>query len=152
MSQNSAATDLQAPVSVMSLPDQIDHICALRAQGMTYREIEAATGLSHGTVHSRLTNKQAMRILEDATRYHIRSLPIAIARHNEIIYSDDDAVSLNAVKLRYQMTGLMPTHTPPITIQNLYIDQRTQVLSPGLVGLLSSGQSTVDEVIDIEGE
>ena len=129
-------TTLQAPVSVMPLSAQVAHICALRAQGLTYREIATQTGLSPSTVGVRLRDDDARDILEDATKHHIRSLPLAIARHQELIASDDETIALNATKLQYQITGIMPSHAQPVYIGKLMI-QQTNILDPESSRLLT---------------
>ncbi len=109
---------VMAPVNIMPLSEQVEHVACLRAQGKTWREIQTATGLCQGTIANRLRDDEAKAILEDATKHHIRSLPVALARHDELVASDDEAIALKAIESRYKITGILPAHT-----QSVYIDK-----------------------------
>lgn len=143
---------LQAPVKLMPLPEQVKHICALRAQGKTYREIQQETELSLATISSRLSNEQAKEILEEATKHHIRSLPLALARHDEIIASDDEAIALKAIETRYKITGIVPSHAASVYIQHLQVVGHQTVLDPRIAKLLGTQMLDDGEVIDVEEE
>ena len=143
-------TAIQAPVSVMPLDKQVKHIACLRAQGLTYREIQAKTGLCPATVGNRLKDDEARAILNDATRYHITSLPVAIQRHDELVASDDEAIAMKAVESRYKVVGLLAAHAPNVYINKLLINQGTIAADPGIAGILTSAIESQLDVIDVE--
>jgi len=120
----------------MPVSEQVKHIASLRLQGLDYRTIAKQIGMSASTVCRKLKDDDARDILEEATKYHIQTLPMALARHDELMQSDDETIALNATKLKYQITGIMPSHAQQVYIGKLMI-QQAAILDPESARLLT---------------
>jgi len=120
-------------------------------QGLPYSDVAKALGIDKSTVSRRISKPITRQIVQTTISALSLYAPKVARRLMDAIDDPDKNVSLKGIGEYNKIMGLSHAHAS-VVIQEMYIDQRTQVLSPGLVGLLSSGQSTVDEVIDIEGE
>jgi len=87
-------------IALMSVAQQVQHVATLRAQGVPWRDITKRTGLSSPTISKRLKDDRAKEILTQAAQYHLLTLPVAIARHQDLIASDDGAIAAKAVQLQ----------------------------------------------------
>ena len=139
-----------SPINLVSIPDQIDHITSLRAQGKTYREIQSEIGLSHGTICNRLKDSRAKEILEQVTRYHIVTLPVALSRHEEIIASEDESIALRAIEMKYRITGITPAHTQNVFIGNLMIQNNSGLQDAAFRQVAGTFLGLDDEIQDAE--
>ena len=146
---NSKSTG-NSPINLIPIDKQIKHIVALRAQGKTYRDIQAEVGLSIATIHNRLMDDQAKSILEQVTKYHVMTLPVAMARHEEIIASDDESIALRAVELKYKITGITPSHTQNVFIGNLMIQNNSGLQDAAFRQVAGTFLGLDDEIQDAE--
>ena len=117
-------------IALMSVAQQVQHVATLRAQGVPWRDITKRTGLSSPTISKRLKDDRAKEILTQAAQYHLLTLPVAIARHQDLIASDDETIAAKAVQLQYQITGILPTHTQNVYIQSLQVNQTIALQGP----------------------
>jgi len=138
----------------MSENEQIKLLIDYRIQGKTFREITKETGMSLGTISYKLDNEQAKQAIQNAVEHHIQRLPIVQARHDDLLLSDDETIALNAIKLSYQITGVMPSHANNQYITNIYNDHRQQVINPIISDLLAGNKQLLalqdEDTIDIE--
>jgi hypothetical protein len=141
-------------VKNMSENEQIKLLTGYRIEGKTFREIKQLTGMSLGTITNKLKDEDAKKIIQDSVKHHIEMLPLTLLRHDDLLLSDDETIALNAVKLSYQITGVMPTHASNQYLINIYNDHRQQVINPIISGLLAGNKQLPgihdDDIIDIE--
>ena len=124
-------------------------MASLRAQGKTWRDIVAETGIPLRTVARRLQDSQAKEMLDQATRHHILTLPVALARHDELMASEDEGIALKAIESKYKIIGIAPTHTQSVFIQNLYVAKNI-LLQPQILSALECSQVIDAEVIEAD--
>lgn len=65
----------------------------------------------------------------------------------ELVLSDDPDVRQKAISEYHKVTGISPSHTPSIFIQNLYQDNRQQIISPDVLKLL--GKHLQENIVDM---
>ena len=116
--------------ALLPVSDQVDHIASLRAQGVTWRDIAKQTGFAKQTISNRLKTDRAKEILSQAAQYHVATLSLAIARHHDLMASDDETIAAKAIQLQYQITGILPTHTQNVYIQSLQVNQTIALQGP----------------------
>ena len=117
-------------IALLPVTKQVDLIASMRAEGKSWKQIQEATGFASETINRRLKTDQAKKILQEAAEYHIQTLPLAIARHEELICSEDEGIATKAIQLRYQITSILPTHTQNVYIQSLQVNQTIALQAP----------------------
>ena len=95
-------------------------------------------------------NDAAKTILTWAIQRNIQGLPKAVKRHDELIQDDDKNVALNALKLRYQISSVLPSHAQNQYVTNLYVDQRKVTIAAPILEALSGSLEDVEDAEIIE--
>ena len=150
MPQNSTAmieTDDYIDVSDGTMAEMI-------LQGLPYSEIAKALNIGKSTVTRRLSKPITRQIVQTTISALSLYAPKVARRLIEMVDDDDRNIRLKAISEYNKIMGLSHAHAS-VVIQEMYVDQRTQVLSPSLVGLLGAGEAvqTDDEgIIDVEAE
>jgi len=123
-------------------------------QGLPYSEIAKALNIGKSTVTRRLSKPITRQIVQTTISALSLYAPKVARRLIEMVDDDDRNIRLKAISEYNKIMGLSHAHAS-VVIQEMYVDQRTQVLSPSLVGLLGAGEAvqTDDEgIIDVEAE
>jgi hypothetical protein len=159
-------------------PEQITKAVTMRATGASYREIGAAIEVNHVTAYQNLKKDEINQLIKNAQNDLLKnSLQTAIdSQSDKILYGADIARKIanketltdGAVKLLelghdcekqiLQSVGIHNAHTQSITLNQILVDNRTE-LSPAVESMLVShfknisGANVVDaEIIEpVEG-
>jgi len=123
-------------------------------QGLPYSDIATALGMGKSTVGRRLSKPITRQIVQTAISALSLYAPKVARRLIEMLDDEDRNIRLKAISEYNRIMGLSHAHAS-VVIQEMYVDQRTQVLSPSLVGLLGSpaaDQPDDEGIIDVEAE
>jgi len=123
-------------------------------EGLPYSDIADALKIGKATVARRLSKPITRQIVQTAISALSLYAPKVARRLIEMLDDEDRNIRLKAISEYNRIMGLSHAHAS-VVIQEMYVDQRTQVLSPGLVSLLGSGEASLaedDGVIDVEEE
>ncbi len=119
--------------------------------GASKDELAKKYGISKRQVERILAeNEAAKTILTWAIQRNIQGLPAAVEKHDQLIKSKDKAIALNALKLRYQISSVLPSHAQNQYVTNLYVDQRQVTISAPILERLSGGIEDAEEAEIIE--
>ena len=159
-------------------PEQIQTAATMKAQGESLRTIGAVIGVSHEATRQLLRKDELQQQIKQAQTYLINECLMTAVQSqatkikasqtitNKILNEEkltDGAVKLlelghDAEKQMLQATGIHPSHTQSIQINNILVDNR-QELSPAIESLLAKhlqvdsiakqGIELDDQVIDI---
>jgi hypothetical protein len=155
--------------------DQLQTAAIMRAQDISYRDIEAAIGVDHSVIHKQFQKdelnqliKQAQNdliknALQDAVKNQVKKIKLSTKITDQINNNQELAQgSIKALELGHdcerqllQSVGIHNAHTQSITLNNILVDNRSE-LSPAVEALLMSrlGEpgKVGDDVIDITPE
>lgn len=117
------------------------------AAGETTRQIAAVTGLHHSTIARKAHSKDIRAFIEAINERVINeSLPVAVSNIQYAINEYQKKEAKEDPQLRdhgfkastriMESVGLLPAHAPSTLIQNIYNDNRTQVVAPILETVL----------------
>jgi len=151
MPQNSTALALAADDN-LGINDAT--MAGMVLEGLPYSEVAKALGIDKSTVSRRLSKPITRQIVQTTISALSLYAPKVARRLMEAVDDPDRNISLKGISEYNKIMGLSHAHAS-VVIQEMYVDQRTQVLSPSLVGLLGAGdpvQSDDEEVIDIDEE
>lgn len=132
--------------------------------GSSRSDIANKYNLSERQVANILSTDEAVKcIIDGMVKRNVAGLVQAVNEHDKMISSDetDSAVKLRAIDLRYQVTGVKPSHTHSATIHQIYNDNRVTINESGgaladyarfkLLGGLDAGGDVIDgEIVDSE--
>ena len=141
----------------------------MKAQGESLRTIGAVIGVSHEATRQLLRKDELQQQIKQAQTYLINECLMTAVQSqankikasqtitNKILNEEkltDGAVKLlelghDAEKQMLQSTGIHPSHTQSIQINNILVDNR-QELSPAIESLLSKHLQVEGNVIDVE--
>ncbi len=128
-------------------------IAALRATGLSCREIEAELGISKSKVATVLKQEDVKALVEREYNEFLQALPTArrniqslIERHDSLDPDDKDKQRAWASSMEMlRSAGILPGNLSQLTINNIQINNQ-QVLSPILSDLLSKMSESIVDV------
>lgn len=126
-------------------------IAEMRLQGKSIREIAKEIGLDKSQVCRVLNDKEVKEILDKVHRFY-GGFAEDVGREfmGLCLLSSDPAIREKAIKEYHKIMGISPAHTPSIFIQNLYQDNRQQIISSDVLTLLGKHLSDPRDTIDME--
>ena len=126
---------------------------ALRLQGHTMTDIATAHNVNVSTVSRVLSDDDCKAIIDRTIRKYISQANTIGDKFLLHCQSDDQKISLDAIKHYHQITGIAPSHTGNTILMQIYHDNRS-LITPDvaqLVGLLSA-QAGGDEDLQYDAE
>ena len=124
-----------------------------RLKGKTYRELSEHFGLSKSVLHRILNDDEIKDVIETGTKEMISLVPKAVANYEELLFSKDQKIKLQASKDCLQTTGIMPSHTPSPVVVNILnqqvIPEQTEELKQIAAFLQHQWQSIETDVIPV---
>lgn len=122
------------------------------ATGQSVTDVAAEHNISKVQTYRILQDDQCKDILDHVMRVNIAHAKGINKKFLQHCYSEDDKLSLDAIKQYQKNVGIAPSHATSLFIQNIYNDNRTLIPEDvgKLFGLLS-GQAAGDEDV-IDGE
>lgn len=111
------------------------HIADMALSGLSQSQIAARTGLHHTTISRVLSDAQVKDTLDSTYRYYVSLAPIVQSVFTSLIQSDDPKISADAVKHWHAITGMAPSHSQSIVVQQIFNGQAI-IASPEVLGIL----------------
>lgn len=135
-----------------TLPDDVVG-AMMRLQGKSYWDIAQELGVSKPTAWRKLQTKEAKDIVDAGTKELIRFVPVIVKNYAELLQSTDESIKLKANEAVSKIIGIMGSHTS-LVVNNIYNDNRQQILSPGMVDMIGSGltEGNSEDIIDADFE
>jgi 2,4-dienoyl-CoA reductase-like NADH-dependent reductase (Old Yellow Enzyme family) len=99
---------------------QTRKMVAKRLEGKPYQTIAEETGVSIATVSRRLAEDEAKAILEQGQADLVEMVPTVVNNYREFLADEDKTIRLKASQDITKITGITPTHTQSVYINNLY--------------------------------
>jgi len=150
-------------------PEQIQTAAVMRAQGKSYQEIEQQAGIPHSVAHRAFQKDELNQLIKQAQNDLIKNaLGIAVQNQSDKIVAgrniikqieSKEELAQGAVKLLelahdaegklLQSVGIHPSHTQSIQINNILVDNRSE-LSPAVEAMLMAHISGNGQAIDAE--
>lgn len=127
---------------------QDNTIAELRSQGLSCREISAKLGLHYTQIAKRLRDSDVQDILNETMKFYslhaedIRIKFMGLCKHF------DPTISSKNIAEYHKVMGMNSPHTS-IFIQNLYQDNRKQIISPHVQDIISKYSTDSAEVIEL---
>lgn len=109
-----------------------------RLQGATYRELATRHGVDPATIHRVLTDPEVKDIVETGQRQMLTLIPKAVDNYRVLLDDPDSKIRLMASKDVSQTAGILPTHMQSLVVNQVYNDNRQQIISPDVLALLKS--------------
>jgi len=124
-------------------------IATLRAKGQTCREIAKEVHLSHMQVSRELKKESIKDKLEEMLSYYATYTEDVAKGFMELVLDDDKDVRSKNIAEYHKVMGINTPHAP-IFIQQIFQDNRVQILSPHVQQLLTDHftQTIEGEVIE----
>ena len=124
-------------------------IASLRAKGQTCREIAKKVHLSHMQVSRELKKESIKDKLEEMLSYYATYTEDVAKGFMELVLDDDKDVRSKNIVEYHKVMGINTPHAP-IFIQQIFQDNRVQILSPHVQQLLTDHfiQTIEGEVIE----
>jgi len=124
-------------------------IAELRLEGKTLREIGKITGRTKDTIAKRLKKEHVRKLLEYGARREAMRIPAACDTLDQLLQSEDEGIRMKVAEITLKNMGIASPHAS-IFIQNIYHDQRIQLISPHVQEILHQhlGQVIDGEVIE----
>lgn len=118
--------------------------------GKNQTDIAKEFGLSQQAVSKALRSDESVKYLIDtSTRMLATMLPKVTANYDRLLSSADDNIVLKANQDILKNTGITPSHTQSITINNIM--QTTNIMAdPEVMRALQQALAPAGDVIDIE--
>lgn len=125
-----------------------------RVAGMSYQDIAKKFKLNKSTVWRRLQKPEVKEVIEYGQNEAISLIPTANDVYREILLdTEEKGLRLKAAQDIWKIAGILPSHTQNSFVQNVVNIQNNQVLSPGVMALLTKATDYQDpDCIDVEGE
>jgi len=123
-------------------------IAGLRAQGLSCRDIAQQLDITYRQVARRLKDSDVQDILNDTLKYYsvhaeeIREEFLALCKH------EDPGIRSKNISEYHKVMGMNTPHTP-IFIQNIYQDNRKQIISPHVQDIISKYSMDSAQVIEL---
>ena len=108
-----------------------EHLATMNAMGMSQVQIAKETGLSRPTVNRILNDDRAKAIIERVTDLSLVAHEAITRQKIGLCFNKDKNIAIKAIALHDKSLGIGQAHAP-VHIQNMYVDQRKQVLMPGV--------------------
>ena len=124
-------------------------IATLRAKGQTCREIAKEVHLSHMQVSRELKKESIKDKLEEMLSYYATYTEDVAKGFMELVLDDDKDVRSKNIAEYHKVMGINTPHAP-FFIQQIFQDNRVQILSPHVQQLLTDHftQTIEGEVIE----
>jgi len=135
--------------SQVALAHRDTRIAEMYLQGMSQYEIGQAIGIDRSQVSRVLSNEHAREIVQSSVRAmaaHAREVGLRLI---ELTRDKDKAVRQKAISEYNKVIGIAGAHASTV-IQNIYIDQRVQLLQPQILSALECSQVIDAEVIEAD--
>ena len=127
-----------------AIQERNNYIVDLAFKGYDQIKIAKEVGLQQSQVSKILRQDDTLKsVIKNATQYNIERLPDTVIEHDKLCLSEDEKIRLQAIKLRYDITGISPSHTQNVYINNLYQDNRQQLISSDVIELLNKHTVTI---------
>ncbi len=124
-------------------------VVAEHISGKSQPTIASEMGLSPARVCQLLSKDAAKALIEQAIHHNISHLDDAVKVHDALLQSEDEQIRLKATQLRYQVTGVTPSHAQSIAIQQIFIGQN-QVISADLASVLHDLLGSKHSLLDTQ--
>lgn len=112
-----------------------------RLSGLTMQEIADKHGITKGTVCRILNKDEIKEAMEQEARVFVSLIPHAVDVYKDTLLNESDRkIKLSAAKDVCQATGILPTHTPALIINNSFNQTNTE-LTADVVNVLSLARS-----------
>lgn len=138
----------------MNLPanaqtDRNLQIAALHMQGMPQDKIAKKFKLTQGRISQVLKTDECVKYFIDAgTRTLASMIPKVTRNYDRMLDSEDDSVALRANQDVLKNTGITPSHTQNITINNI-MQTNNVMADPEIMQALKEALAPNREIIDI---
>ena len=127
--------------------EKIEELAKLSAIGKSCKEISNEVHLEKSTIAKKLKDVDAKKILESFQKYYLTYAQDVKRGFMELVLSKDPAVRQKAISEYHSILGISPSHTPSIFINNLYQNNRQQIVAPEVTKLL--GKHLKDNIMDV---
>ena len=120
-------------------------IAEMSIDGFNPVKIAKELGISKRTVYRDLDTEQAKEIIDHAQKVIVLNSPARAERLVKLGASEDDNTALAAIKHADKLTGQAPSAIHNNYMQNVYNDNRQQLISPEVAKVLSGNQGCIIE-------
>ena len=117
-------------------------------EGKSQRDIAKAFDLSQPQVSNVLRDEDIKPLLDNHFKYLVGHAPQVGVRFMELVLNDDDKIASQNIPEYHKSMGITQAH-PSIQVQNLYVDQRQQTLTPALLNILHNYSQDQHNTIDL---
>jgi hypothetical protein len=118
-----------------------------RLTGKTYSQLAEQFNISKQRVAQILNDDEIKDVIETGAKLYAGLIPKAVDNYRDLLDSKDEKIKHSASKDVLTATGIQPSHTQSIVIQNSF-NRNTVELTPEVVELMNSRPS--GPVIDVE--
>lgn len=118
-----------------------------RLKGKTYSQLAREFGITKSHVGYILKDNEVRDVIETGAKIYAALIPKAVSNYDKLLDSKDEKILHAASKDVLTATGIQPSHTQSIVIQNSF-NRNTVELTPEVVQLMQSRPS--EPVIDID--
>ena len=127
-------------------------IAKMRAEGKSQKDIAKVMGISQPAVSYALQDPEIKELLTNVNKY-LTSYATAIEPELiRLCFDEDKSIRLRAIGDYNKIIGITPSHTPSIFINNLYQDNRQQIITSDVIELLNKHTATMTEDTPLEIE
>lgn len=129
-------------------------IASYRAAGLTMRQIADKMGLDKATICHVINDDDIKPLIEQEAKVLLGLVPRAVDVVRETLDGEDNKLKYQASKDVLQSTGILPSHTQAVIIQNSF-NQTNVELTPEVLSLLQSrppASQIIDCNLDLDGD
>ncbi len=134
-------------VNTAKRAEQNATIAGLRSQGMNCRDIGKELNLSHSQIAKRLKDSDIQDILSETLKYYATYADKIAFDFIALCDHEDPVIRGKNIAEYHKVMGMNSPHTS-IFIQNLYQDNRKQIISPHVQAIINQYSSNLP--IDVE--
>jgi len=135
------------------------NIAEMYCDGQSTLDIAKSVGLSNQRISQILNTDQIKQIVDTTLRGYLAHAPVVKDKFLKHISSDDDKISLDAIKEWHKVTRLSSPHTDVHLLNQIYVDNRQTTVTPADARVtdafsswyLAQGQGDTDDpnIIDV---
>ena len=128
--------------------EKVEELAKLSAIGKSCKKISDTVHLHKVTIAKKLKTPEAKRIIESFQQYYLMYAQDIKRGFMELCLSDNPVIREKAIDKYHTIMGITPSHTQSQFIQQIYIDNRQQLLSPIVQGILT--EHLAKTITDVE--
>ena len=126
-------------------------------QGLTQHQIAKDFQIDQSRVSRILSKDETARAILHAAHMTLIGDAVAVAQKlNHHVQSNDATVSLKAIQQHQTNTGIRPSHTQPIFVQQIFAAANAMILHPDIQAMITTGNSDtysdgdIDNILEAE--